>query len=77
MAAGAAYERPAAILDASCAGLTPQVGLPDLRRLIDMQNSGKPEFCAHASRKKRFDRKGWIAGHKRVHARLPTRYARQ
>src|SRR5262249_19956661 len=44
----------AVVRHASCPGLTPQVGFTRLAALDDMQNSGKPEFCWHPSKKKRF-----------------------
>jgi hypothetical protein len=31
--------------------LTRKSGLPDLRRSYNAQNSGKPEFCWHPSKK--------------------------
>src|SRR6266487_5966131 len=41
----------AVVLDSSCPGLTPQVGFTRLAALDDMQNSGRPEFCWHPSKR--------------------------
>src|SRR6516225_7408799 len=62
--------------DSSCPGLTPQVGFTRLAA-PNMQNSGKPEFCRHRSKRSTLFKNDGLPGRKRVHARLPTRCARQ